>query len=111
MLWAPLAAVDVAVEGGITWAGVGFMAGSGLLHVGYYACLQRGYRDGDLSVVYPLARGAGPVLSVAGAILFLGERPSPLGLADAGVLGEGDMVKRALAATAIAVGIAALALS
>ena len=40
------------------------------------SALQRGYANGDLSVVYPLARGTGPVLSVAAAILFLGERPS-----------------------------------
>jgi drug/metabolite transporter (DMT)-like permease len=57
------------------------MAGSGVLHVGYFTNLQRGYRHGDLSVVYPLARGSGPVLSVAAAVLFLGERPSALGLA------------------------------
>jgi drug/metabolite transporter (DMT)-like permease len=56
------------------------MAGSGLLHVGYFTSLQRGYRHGDLSVVYPLARGTGPVLSVAGAIVLLGERPSAVGL-------------------------------
>jgi drug/metabolite transporter (DMT)-like permease len=80
-LWAPAALADWLIEGGVTWAGAGFMAGSGLLHVGYYASLQRAYATGDLSVVYPLARGSGPVLSVAAAILLLGERPSPLGLA------------------------------
>jgi drug/metabolite transporter (DMT)-like permease len=46
------------------------------LHVAYYFLLQRGYSSGDLSLVYPLARGTGPVLSVFGAILMLGERPS-----------------------------------
>jgi drug/metabolite transporter (DMT)-like permease len=81
VLWAPVALVDELVEGGVTWAGVGFMAGSGVLHVVYYAMLQRAYATGDLSVVYPLARGTGPVLSVTAAILFLGERPSGLGLA------------------------------
>lgn len=80
-LWAPVAVVDGAVEGGITLAGIAFMAGSGLLHVGYFSSLQHAYAKGDLSVVYPLARGSGPVLSVAAAILFLGERPSALGLA------------------------------
>ena len=65
------------------------MAGSGLLHVGYYTSLQRGYREGDLSVVYPLARGTGPVLSVAGAILFLGERPSAVGLAGGAMIVAG----------------------
>jgi drug/metabolite transporter (DMT)-like permease len=62
------------------------MAGSGLLHVGYYGSLQRAYATGDLSVVYPLARGTGPVLSVAAAIVLLGERPSALGLAGGGLI-------------------------
>jgi drug/metabolite transporter (DMT)-like permease len=79
-IWTPPAIVQGAIKGGITWAGVGFMAGSGLLHVGYFTSLQRGYREGDLSVVYPLARGTGPVLSVAGAIVLLGEQPSAVGL-------------------------------
>ena len=57
------------------------MAGSALLHIGYFVALQRAYAVGNLSVVYPLARGTGPVLSVAAAIVFLGERPSALGLA------------------------------
>jgi drug/metabolite transporter (DMT)-like permease len=73
----------------VSLAGVAFMAGSGLLHVGYFSSLQRGYEHGDLSVVYPLARGSGPVLSVTGAILFLGERPSALGLAGGGLIVAG----------------------
>jgi drug/metabolite transporter (DMT)-like permease len=81
ILWAPAALADALIEGHITPAGVGFMAGSALLHIGYFATLQRAYATGDLSVVYPLARGTGPVLSVAAAILFLHERPATLGLA------------------------------
>jgi drug/metabolite transporter (DMT)-like permease len=46
---------------------------SALLHVGYFLVLQKGYRTGDLSVVYPLARGTGPLFSSAAAILFLHE--------------------------------------
>lgn len=53
-----------------------FLAGTVILHIAYYFLLQRGYASGDLSLVYPLARGTGPVLSVVGAILLLGERPS-----------------------------------
>ena len=53
-----------------------FMFGSGVLHLGYFVLLQRGYAVGDLSVVYPLARGTGPLLATAAAILILGERPS-----------------------------------
>ncbi len=53
-----------------------FLAGTCGLHIVYYFTLQRGYRAGDLSLVYPLARGTGPALAVVGAILLLGERPS-----------------------------------
>lgn len=53
---------------------------TGVLHTGYSVVLQRGYRHGDLSVVYPLARGTGPALSVGFAILFLGERPGLIGV-------------------------------
>lgn len=53
-----------------------FLSGTVVLHIAYYFLLQRGYRAGDLSLVYPLARGTGPLLAVFGAILLLSERPS-----------------------------------
>jgi drug/metabolite transporter (DMT)-like permease len=62
----------------IGWIEVGLMAGSAALHTGYFVLLNEGYRAGDLSLVYPLARGTGPLLSSIAAILFLGERPSAL---------------------------------
>src|SRR5258706_3003976 len=55
---------------------VGMMAGSAVLHTIYFVLLNQGYRIGDLSLVYPVARGTGPLLSTVAAILFLGERPS-----------------------------------
>jgi drug/metabolite transporter (DMT)-like permease len=54
------------------------MAGSAALHSAYFVLLNQGYRVGDLSLVYPLARGTGPLLSTIAAILLLGERPSAL---------------------------------
>jgi drug/metabolite transporter (DMT)-like permease len=58
------------------WA---FVVASGVIHVGYYVVLLRGYRKADLTVVYPLARGSGPLLSSLVAIVFLGEQISALG--------------------------------
>jgi drug/metabolite transporter (DMT)-like permease len=52
---------------------------SGIIHVAYYVVLLRGYRKADLTVVYPLARGSGPLLSSLVAIVFLGEQISALG--------------------------------
>lgn len=50
-----------------------FMVGSAALHLGYFLLLQTGYRKGDLSLVYPIARATGPLLSTSFAILFLNE--------------------------------------
>ena len=62
------------------------MFGSGCLHSAYFTTLQRGYAEGDLSVVYPLARGTGPALSVLAAVVILGERPGPLALVGAALI-------------------------
>jgi drug/metabolite transporter (DMT)-like permease len=62
--------------GAIAW-----ILGSGVLKTSYSLFLQRGYRSGDFSLVYPLARGTGPLLSTFGAVVLLGERPSPLAAA------------------------------
>jgi drug/metabolite transporter (DMT)-like permease len=52
------------------------LAITSVLHIVYYLFLNWGYQVGDLSLVYPIARGAGPVLAVIGAVILLGERPS-----------------------------------
>lgn len=92
-LWAPLMLVAVLVEAphlGVTE--IVFMVGSGVLHLGYFLLLGQGYKVGDLSLVYPLARGTGPVLSTAAAVLLLGEHPSGLALAGAGCIAVGVFV-------------------
>jgi len=60
---------------------VGMIVGSAALHTAYFVLLNQGYRAGDLSLVYPLARGTGPLLATIAAIIFLGERPSLLAMA------------------------------
>lgn len=88
---APFAAVTLAAERP-QWSWLLAAVVTALLHVGYGIVLQRGYRVGDLSVVYPLARGVGPLLSVAAAVLVLGERPGPLGLLGAALVVAGVLV-------------------
>ena len=56
---------------------------SAIVHVAYFFLLLRGYRVGDLSLVYPLARGTGPLLATAGAVVLFGERPTPLSVTGA----------------------------
>jgi drug/metabolite transporter (DMT)-like permease len=62
----------------INAATIGLIAGSAALHTAYFVMLNQAYRVGDLSLVYPMARGTGPLLAATAAILFLGERPSPI---------------------------------
>jgi drug/metabolite transporter (DMT)-like permease len=50
-----------------------FLALSTLLHYAYYAIVYLAYRAGDLSFVYPVARGSAPVLVALGAWAFGGE--------------------------------------
>lgn len=56
---------------------------SGVLHVGYLLTLQTAYTKGDLGVVYPTARGVGPLLTMIVALGVIGERPQPIALAGA----------------------------
>jgi drug/metabolite transporter (DMT)-like permease len=82
LIWAPvglwLSWGVLGAWGRVEWS---FVVMSGLLHVFYYIALLRGYRKADLTVVYPLARGAGPLLSSLVAILALGERITLFGVA------------------------------
>ena len=86
VFWAPVGVwvgwQQVPLWGVIEWT---LVLASALIHVGYFIVLLRGYRKADLTVVYPLARGSGPLLSSMVAIVFLGEQISALGLA--GILG------------------------
>ncbi|HLI10431.1 MAG TPA: EamA family transporter [Alphaproteobacteria bacterium] len=58
-----------------------FIAGSVIIHVGYYIGLIKAYRYGDLSLVYPLARGTAPVMVAALSALTAGELLSPMAVA------------------------------
>jgi drug/metabolite transporter (DMT)-like permease len=76
-LWAPLGIWAgwhaVPLWGGREW---GIVAASGLTHLLYFLTLLRGYRVADLTVVYPVARGTGPLLTTLVAVIVLDERLS-----------------------------------
>lgn len=65
---------------------------SGVIHIGYFLLLQRAYRVGDVSLVYPMARGTGPFLTMVASVLVLAERPAPLALAGGAVVIAGVVV-------------------
>lgn len=54
----------------------GYVLASGLIHVVYFRLVASAYRDGELSLAYPLMRGSAPVLTAVSATVLLGETPS-----------------------------------
>jgi drug/metabolite transporter (DMT)-like permease len=77
LLWAP-AALWVGVPavgqfGLVEWA---VLAAIAVVHMLYFRSLLHGYSVSDLTVVYPVARGSGPLLTSLGAVVLLGERLS-----------------------------------
>ena len=52
---------------------------SGLIETAYVVCLSAAYARGDLSLVYPIARGSAPLLAVLAGVALLDERLEPLG--------------------------------
>ncbi|WP_020521873.1 DMT family transporter [Catelliglobosispora koreensis] len=82
IIWAPLGIYTLVSS----WDQLGtstlvFIGGALVLHTGYYLLLQKGYSSGDLGVVYPIARGLGPVLTCLVAVPFFHEDPGLLGWA------------------------------
>eukprot|EP01036_Dinobryon_divergens_P006643 gene6643-8826_t len=66
-----------------------FVIGSLILHVGYRVFLVKAYEMGDMSQVYPLARGSAPLLTALIGILALGEAVRPLAVLGIVVIGAG----------------------
>ena len=87
-----IAALAFAGQLRLTPAAAAFGVASGAMHGTYSLMLQRAYRTGDLSLVYPIARGLAPLLSVTGAIVLLGERPGSLAIGGALLVSGGVLV-------------------
>ena len=95
-----------------------WLALTAAVQFGYYVLLVRSYGAGDMSVVYPLARGLAPVLTTVvaarslplGPIVALRETSVIFGVAiGTVVLKEGFGLRRITAATLVVSGIALLA--
>lgn len=74
VLWAPVV-LWFGLDGVSRWgtAEWGVLSGSAIVHILYFRTLLHGYAVSDLSVVYPVARGSGPLLASIGAVIVLGE--------------------------------------
>ena len=74
VLYAPIVAVYVYFNPpNYGWKEIALLIATALIHLVYSLTLQRGYQKHDLTVVYPVARGVGPLLSSTFAIVLLGE--------------------------------------
>lgn len=77
LLWVPISLILI-VNGqqNFNWQLVVAALISSILHIAYSLILQSGYERVELGIVYPIARGSGPVLTILFATLFMGEQLS-----------------------------------
>lgn len=93
VLWVPLAVVvAVVTDQRPQWSWLLVAAVSALLHVVYNLVLVHGYAVGDMNLVYPLARGVGPLVVLVVAVGLLGESPGPAALAGGALVVVGVLV-------------------
>jgi drug/metabolite transporter (DMT)-like permease len=83
-----IAATRTMPEGQVWW----WLIGSGILHASYKIFLAFAYEHGDLSRVYPIARGAAPLIVLAVGGLFLSDQINVLEFAGIVVLGIGILL-------------------
>jgi drug/metabolite transporter (DMT)-like permease len=69
-----------------------YIVASAIIHVAYFVALAEAYRWGDLSQVYPIARGTAPLLTAALASLWLNEALGSNGWAGVIVLAAGILL-------------------
>jgi multidrug transporter EmrE-like cation transporter len=89
----------------------GWLAGSAVVHLVYLICLIKSFEAADMSVAYPIARGAAPTLAAAVAVTLFNEPINAwiacgIGLVSSGVLliGSGRSVTRSAIGWAMATG-------
>jgi len=91
--FAPFAiAILVIARPELGWPALVFVAVAVGLQTLYFATLTAGYRAGDLSLVYPIARASGPLLATIGAIAIFGERPTTVAVTGALAIVAGALV-------------------
>jgi len=67
----------------------GWLGLSGIVHLLYGLALAEAYRVGDMSFVYPVARGAAPMMTLCGSLFFVGDVLPPLAILGIIILGGG----------------------
>lgn len=72
-----------------SWPGAICLLATGIFHAAYFALLGRAYEHGEISLVYPIARGSGVGLTAFIAWLLLGEDISLVGAVGIGLVFAG----------------------
>jgi drug/metabolite transporter (DMT)-like permease len=90
----------------------GWLVASALIHLVYLVCLIKSFESADMSVAYPIARGAAPALAALAAVVFFDEPitlwiAGGIALVSAGVIaiGLGRSVNRTALGWAVATGV------
>ncbi|HEY5217793.1 MAG TPA: EamA family transporter [Pseudolabrys sp.] len=74
-----VALVFLPLVGVPAWPAWPWLIASVVIHLVYFAALIESYRTGDLGQVYPIARGAAPLMTATATTLLVGEHLSPVG--------------------------------
>jgi drug/metabolite transporter (DMT)-like permease len=90
VVFAPLAAATWELDA----AALPYLAGSILAELAYLSLLARAYERAELSVVYPISRGAAPVLVLGGSAIALADRPGALQIAGVVLVAAGVIAVR-----------------
>jgi drug/metabolite transporter (DMT)-like permease len=78
-----------------------WLVASAFVHLFYFAALAEGYRVGDLGQVYPIARGAAPLMTATASTLLVGEHLSVFGWTGIAALAAGVLLLSARGGRAI----------
>jgi uncharacterized membrane protein len=92
-----LAPAAVVTGSGVSSKALSFVAASAALELAYFVLLARTYRGGELSVVYPVARGSAPVVVLALGVIGLGKGVSALAALGVGLVAFGVLLLAARA--------------
>ena len=83
LVFLPVAILSWAPGSLLVWAILGV---SSVFEALYYMAMAKAYKTGDLSVIYPLARGTAPLLILVWGFLLLRESPSAGGISGIGLI-------------------------
>jgi drug/metabolite transporter (DMT)-like permease len=101
VLYAPVIAwIVLATRPVFEWIHWLALSATAVLHIGYSLMLQAGYRASDLSLVYPLVRGSGPLFAFVAAAALLGERVTWLSITGVALVVSGIVLVSGMLSTA-----------